>query len=359
MKVLVDLTYINPDYMSGVANYAIRLLQGMNLLHSDASLVVLVDEGNEEYIAKQLSVELLVLPKRRKNSFLKREIRMKRIDLFFSPYLHLWSITTKVIPQIGVVHDLQPLILQSNKIKKVVYKKLLFQKIRKCTTIVSISNYSKSALIKEFNIEEHIIKVIYNSIEWLENYNKSVNDIPTPYILNVNTIVPYKNLITLLKAFLIIKDIIPHMIVIKGKKTIYWHQFIFPFIKASGIEDRVIIIDDNYNDKEMASLYSCADLFVTPSLMEGFGFTPIEAAIYKIPVISTKDAALFETTLEILNYYSESTDEKQLAQLILDVINNENKELDSISQMMKERYSLKKQAKSYLKLFNQVYENRN
>lgn len=46
----------------------------------------------------------------------------------------------------------------------------------------------------------------------------------------------------------------------------------------------------------MHKLYSNASLFVSPSLMEGFGFTPIEAAIHCVPVVCTKETALYETT---------------------------------------------------------------
>ena len=44
----------------------------------------------------------------------------------------------------------------------------------------------------------------------------------------------------------------------------------------------------------MASLYQGADLFVSPSLMEGFGFTPIEAAMHQVPVISSKEGCFVE-----------------------------------------------------------------
>ena len=52
-----------------------------------------------------------------------------------------------------------------------------------------------------------------------------------------------------------------------------------------------------------------AKLFVTPSLYEGFGRTPVEAAMCRVSVISTKETSLFDATMGLVNYVENAKDE--------------------------------------------------
>ncbi|MGG6499382.1 UNVERIFIED_CONTAM: glycosyltransferase, partial [Bacteroidetes bacterium 56_B9] len=76
------------------------------------------------------------------------------------------------------------------------------------------------------------------------------------------------------------KEEISHNLIIKAKRLPYWDEQVLPLIKELGIDGRIKLIDNKYSEAEMHKLYSNASLFVSPSLMEGFGFTPIEAAIH-------------------------------------------------------------------------------
>lgn len=104
----------------------------------------------------------------------------------------------------------------------------------------------------------------------------------------------------------------------------------------------------------MASLYKNASLFVSPSLMEGFGFTPIEAALYEVPVICNKESALYETTKGLLNYYEPGTDEYALSRMMYQILTSPNLDLASIAKTYEMAYSVKRQAQDFIALFNTV-----
>lgn len=58
-------------------------------------------------------------------------------------------------------------------------------------------------------------------------------------------------------------------------------------------------------------------MLITPSLGEGFGRTPVEAAIAGKPVISSKSGSLVEVTQGLVSYYENAADENELADEII------------------------------------------
>jgi glycosyltransferase involved in cell wall biosynthesis len=88
--------------------------------------------------------------------------------------------------------------------------------------------------------------------------------------------------------------------------------------EALGIADRVQFTGF-ITDRELAEWYAKADIFVFPSLFEGFGLPAIEALGMGLPVITTSCAALPETTLGFATYVTEPSDPRELATVISEV----------------------------------------
>lgn len=366
-KVLVDLSYINPKAPTGVSTYAIRLLSGIKDIIKKGKYpikcILIVNRDNKAFISQKLSCyELLVykdcwlcLRNYHYKKWLEEVVSRFEIDLFFIPFFTIWSVVPSKTKTIAVIHDVQPLVL-NNKLKNILYLHILGKKIESLSQIVTISNFSKSQIEFFFKKSNEHISVIYNSLGINIKTQQHQSVINTKYILNVNAVVGYKNQITLIKAFNRIKDKIPHSLLLKGKKTKYWQKVLKPYIEEHGLNKRVILIDKNLNEDEMASLYIHADLFVNPSQMEGFGFTPIEAALFETPVLTTKCTALYETTMGVLEYYDPPTDDIVLAKRILECLNKKpsKQHLLAISKKFEEIYSQEKQANNYIELIEKM-----
>lgn len=80
--------------------------------------------------------------------------------------------------------------------------------------------------------------------------------------------------------------------------------------------------------------------------MEGFGYTPIEAAMLETPVLTSKETALYETTMGLLNYYEPVKDYKVLANRIKEILASppSRDELRDIAHTLARRYDLCEQA---------------
>lgn len=239
--------------------------------------------------------------------------------------------------------------------KKVFFKKNLY----KADRIITISEYTRQDIIKYFpRVSDDKIHVVHCTVAPIESTKKpeGINN-GMEYILNVNTIHQFKNPMTLIKAFEIIMNEINHDLILVGRKTEYWNEIVYPYILNHQLENRIIRLE-NLEDSELRYLYEHAKLFVTPSLHEGFGFTPVEAAIYGAPVISSKSESLPEATMGLVKYYEPATDENILAATMLDVLKNppSPQEIKEISYKFIEEYSPIHQVAQTEIIFKQVTE---
>ena len=94
------------------------------------------------------------------------------------------------------------------------------------------------------------------------------------------------------------------------------------------------------------------------SLREGFGYTPIEAALCKVPVICSRCEALPYSTQGLLNYYEPAKDYKALACKIDEVLNNppSEQQLEKIAEKYKKDYSSERQLDLFKKVLDDIEE---
>ena len=365
MRILVDLTYIRADTVAGVTNYSYRLLSGFKECGFQKHVILLCTKDNMEIIRQHVAGYDCICCNLRETRFphfrgilnngqLEKIIKKENVDVFFAPYIAFPGLYTNKIPFVGVLHDAQGFSLKSNRLKQLAYNVFTKRILGKLSALVTISNYAKKDILGRLPKLKLPISVIYNSIT--PPRNAKIKKKGIPYILNVNTLEPYKNLITLVKAFNLIKGQIPHNLYVKAKKLPYWDNVIAPYLMENGLQNRVCLIDACYSEEEMDELYYNADLFVSPSLMEGFGFTPIEAALHEVPVVCSKETALYETTMGLLNYYEPATDEQALKGAILMTLNKKQTNLSDIATAYERTYSAKHQAQEFMSLFEKIME---
>lgn len=115
-----------------------------------------------------------------------------------------------------------------------------------------------------------------------------------PYIFYMGTIEPRKNLGRLLQAYTLFRQRFrfPHRLVIAG--GLGWlYQEVLRDIDQLAAEQKVIFLG-RVPDDDLPALYSLCDLFVFPSLYEGFGLPPLEAMACGKPVVCSNSSSLPE-----------------------------------------------------------------
>ncbi len=363
-KVLIDLSTFKGKPQCSMDIYSIRLLKGLMMIPLSYDITLLINEESYTYLKSLFPKFEYLRIKTFKNtnilqrifkyalfknqSYWKKAINNSHANLLLCPYTNLDKILNLDIPRLQVIHDIHGKYVTKGKEK---YKQTLLMPIllRKSNAIITISDFVKKEIKQQYPncVSSKPIYRIYNSIDYTEEFSNYPLKSHT-YILYVNAIRAYKNIITLIKAFALIKDEIKQNLIIVGKRNNYWDQEIVPFIKKNQLQNRIEQID-YATESQLNFLYRNASLFVSPSLYEGFGYTPIEAGIHKIPVITNNETSLPEVTLHSVFYYTPPTNEIALAQVIKKVINKPPtpEELTNLAEMFKEKYSLFKQANQF------------
>jgi glycosyltransferase involved in cell wall biosynthesis len=121
--------------------------------------------------------------------------------------------------------------------------------------------------------------------------------IERPYILYSGSFHPRKNVLCLVQAFEQIADKIPHDLVLKVSAR-WQDEGIRQRVLSSRVSARIHVIEATVPSNELAWLYQNCDLFVFPSLYEGFGFPVLEAFACGCPVISANISSLPEVAGE-------------------------------------------------------------
>ncbi len=115
--------------------------------------------------------------------------------------------------------------------------------------------------------------------------------ITPPYLLAVGTLEPRKNLTTLLHAYALLGQDAPPL-VLAGARG--WQAApIYALAEQQALRERVLL-PGYVPDDLLPDLYAAAELFIYPSLLEGFGLPVAEALACGVPVITSNTSSLPE-----------------------------------------------------------------
>ena len=299
---------------------------------------------------------------------LKKFLNSCEADVFFN-HLNTDYITwfKSKIPYVSMIHDLTLLKIGPKGIRGFLQNKFLSAyyrfKIKNCSRVICISDFTRNDVVNYFELSNKDTKkliTIHNVVEEIESSKAPVGyDFTQKYILCVNGIRKCKNIVTLVKAFALLKDKTDLNLMLVGSlnEKPYWENEVLPLIKDKGLNERVYRLE-YLEREELRYVYEKAELFVTTSLNEGFGNTPIEAAYYRCPVVCSRCDSLPEVTMGLVNYYDPPTDATQLSEVIINILKHKPKENDliDISNKFKTAYSSSKRIAAIENVFASVYK---
>jgi glycosyltransferase involved in cell wall biosynthesis len=226
--------------------------------------------------------------------------RRDRIDLLHGPAF----VTPRGVKAATVVtfHDLALLRWpdQVPRERHAYLSRAVTRSVRTATRLIAVSNTTKKDMVELLNANPDLIDVIPLGVS-PEMKPASSHEISSfrvsygltrPFILAVGNLEPRKNLESLIEAFSLVAEELPHDLVLAG--SIGWKtEPILQLLRQPHLAGR-IYLPGFVERQQLPALYSAADLFVIPSWYEGFGLTLVEAMACGIPAIASNRGSLPE-----------------------------------------------------------------
>jgi glycosyltransferase involved in cell wall biosynthesis len=231
-----------------------------------------------------------------------------------------YVITVHDLMRMFDIHSRTPLICRP-RVQERAFLRLDAAGIRHAAGVIAVSQTTKRDVEFHLGVPAARIAVVHEGVD--HGLFRPVKDRPCdfPYLLYVGSEQPRKNLVTFLRAFALLKRKrrFGELKLVKvgaagSNGHDLWRRRTVRAVSELGLE-REVIFTGRCDEAALPAYYSGAQLFVLPSLYEGFGLPPLEAMACGCPVVVSNRGALPETSgpgAMIID----PTDENRLARVI-------------------------------------------
>lgn len=362
-------------HLSGVEYYGLGIINALVQLQTNDTYVVFTN--NAELIKHHLlpNVRLTIKPINGMKNRLQRIIwehtrlpglaRRENLDVLYCPSYICPAINFGV-PYVVTIHDTIALDHPTwCKCSNAVYYNLSMRMTAsRAARIVTVSENSSASVARHFPASSKKIRTIPPGLDAIfrasvdvrhQSFVRRSYGLPRNYILYVGNLEPKKNIPTILKAFHLLKQRgCDHSLVLVGKKQWGITSQLSKLMQNPWSED---IYFPGYVDRcDLPAVYQMADVFVFPSLYEGFGFPPLEAMACGVPVIASQQGALADTLNDAVYAISEYKDPKVLAGMMHEMLADSElrKKYSRLGQTQAANFGWDKSAASLTDVFCEV-----
>ncbi|MEK7526454.1 MAG: glycosyltransferase family 1 protein [Patescibacteria group bacterium] len=368
MKILIDARMYGLEN-AGIGRYAVNLITQITELDKSNDYVLLLkrkyfDEltfpANFKKVAADFRhysfAEQLMLPK---------IINQEKPDLVH--FLHfnvpVWFTGKFVV----TIHDL---LMHKQKgleattlnpalyyVKRLGYKSVFSNAVKKASKIIVPSKYVKEDIIKTYKVSPEKVVVTYEGVEQVKMTSANTEEIlgkynltKDKYYLYVGSAYPHKNLKRTIEAAYLNRT----PLAISCARNVFTEK-LEKLVSMTGAKDYVKLLGF-VPDEELSVLYKNSIGFVYPSLTEGFGLPGLEAMINGTILLASEIPVFKEVYKDNAVYFNpfDFSDIAKRMEIVKQMTADRRKELITKAQNFAKTYSWKKMAQETLDTYKSV-----
>lgn len=368
MKIGISLLSAR-SRLTGVENTAFNLIAHLNTMESPDEYVIYADTRNLPWLSS-VSGRIPVID--------------VRLSCRWAPWIweHLFFLTSGHPKRVDVVHfpigggvvgyrgkfvlTIHDLIRYSHRELVKLRRYLLWQvwcraNIKRAARIITVSAHVKADILREFSVRSENVRVIPNGVN--RRFKPSAATqvfrdkyrLPDRYVLFIGTTSLNKNIKRAIDAMSLVRDqySLDHQLIVAGMPGDD-DADLKKYVNSNQLQGAVQFLGYVHDD-DLPQLYANSELFLFPSIMEGFGIPPLEAMRCGIPVVAAETSCLPEVLGDAAIWVDPRCVDsiaKGIATALLD--KNARNEAIAKGVSRAEQYSWEKSAAETAKLYREV-----
>jgi glycosyltransferase involved in cell wall biosynthesis len=311
MRIAIDVRKIN-DF--GIGTYLRNLIRHLTRFDSKNEYYLLCYPQDAELLQSLSTthhLQFVAAPNYSLSEHWSIPLALRRIDadLFHAPHYVLPALVP--CPSVVTVHDVIHLLFPQylpSRFASHYARAMIRSAVSRARLVMTVSRASKKDLLGFFDIDESKILVIPNGIDssmTRELTREEIERVKQRFQLTgrnalfVGNIKPHKNVERLIAAMALLRrdPAFSDVTLIVVGDDISKYPSLRRRVEEHGLRSHVRFFGF-VPEMTLVALYRAAEIFVFPSLYEGFGFPPLEAMANGTPVVTSKISSLPEVVGE-------------------------------------------------------------
>lgn len=371
MKIAINCCFFVPKG-GGIKEYIYNLTNNLAKIDTGNEYILYVHADCVEYAKENLPTTMRIksVPfnsnqaiKRSlfEQSFWSKEEKIEKFDLFHSPFFHSPKFTWAKV--VITVHDMRFCRFPETYtfLRYQFLKRAVKQSLKRANHIITISDFTKQEIIDVYNLDQKKLTTVLEAVNTdsfndkkVEHYSSEITEIlqREKFLLTVGHLEPRKNYNRLIAAFARLSVKYPDLkLVVVGKKG---HDYMSTLSLIEATPN--VIYLDFVEHLLLLWLYKNTELFLFPSIYEGFGFPTLEAACFGTVSAMSNLSSLPEIGGDSA-FYFDPFDIDDIKETLDSILSNEElvaKKKILISSNL-ERFSWKNNASETINIYNKVF----
>ena len=293
-------------------------------------------------------------------------VRQKQIAVLHSPVNVKPEFLPRSCTSIITLHDLAFLRFPNvlTRTKRIYHQTFTMRSLRQASMLIAVSESTKQDAHKLAGIPNERLQTIYLCIDECFTNKRDEEQICTfrqqygleeGFFLYLGTLEPRKNIPALIDAYALLrqKQMISQKLVLAGGKG-WLYDTIFTKVRQMGLETEVLF-PGFVSDKDQVLWYQAANVFVYPSLYEGFGLPVAEALACGTPVVTSNVSSLPEAGTD-LALCVDPSDTNSLADAMYQALTDRalQEKCQTFAPAVAQKYSARTMVEQTIKIYEQT-----